>query len=107
MPETNEQRLIDDYRELSVPSDVARDILREALSSKDWEFQDTKGGYKYRHGIMIHPDLACHRDWDNCISEWDGYYEEPISYYFDYIENLFNSPVFAGDNDWSDYIVEL
>lgn len=78
---------------------------KQELLDKGWEFHDV--GREYPNGIMIHPDLACHDDWGNCISEWDGYYEEPISYYFDYIEKLFNSPVFAGDNDWSDYIVEL
>ena len=79
---------------------------KQQLLDKGWEFHGVEWS-DWTHGIMVSPELAVHDDWMDCIKEWDDYLETPISYYFDYIENLINSPVFAGDNDWSEHIIKL
>lgn len=78
---------------------------KQELLDKGWEFHEPRE--EFPRGIMVHPDLACHDDWMNCIEEWDDHHEEPVSYYCDYIRSLINSPVFAGDNDWSEHIIKL
>lgn len=77
---------------------------KQELLDKGWEFHDVRGSYP--NGIMVSPDLACHDDWIRSI-EWDEYYDEPAAYDHKYIDILINSPVFAGDNDWSEHIIEL
>lgn len=76
---------------------------KQQLLDKGWEFHDVGGNYP--NGIMVHPDLAKHWDWQCCIEH--DQMQWIVSYDLDYIRNLFNSPVFAGDNDWSERIIKL
>lgn len=77
---------------------------KQQLLDKEWEFHDVGG--RFSHGIMVSPALSVHDDWMDCI-EWDEYLQKPSSYDLRYLEALLSSPVFAGDNDWSNDIIVL
>jgi len=73
---------------------------REFLSAMlhlDWNYYDKVSGYP--DGILISPELADHKDWQDILDARDDE-SDPI-----FIDDL--SGIFAFENDWSDDIIEI
>jgi len=68
-----------------------------AMLHLDWNYYDKVSGYP--DGILISPELADHKDWQDILDARDDE-SDPI-----FIDDL--SGIFAGDNDWSKDIIEL
>jgi len=68
----------------------------KVLAEEGWVIFDRV--HDYPGGIAISPLLAAHKDWDERV-----HHDKEDDVYF--INEL--TPIFAGENDWSDDIIEL
>ena len=68
-----------------------------AMLHLDWNYYSEV--IDYPDGILISPELADHKDWQDILDARDDE-SDPI-----FIDDL--SGIFAGDNDWSKDIIEL
>jgi hypothetical protein len=85
------------YQAIAQQAKSAGRKLVQRLESLGWTMLECV--FDYDSPVMISPELINHQDWERAeYNEDDRWWE---------IEAITRQSLFAGENDWSDHIVEI